>query len=377
MTPSSLSAVSLLTGPSTHLDHLGIFSHLLGMPLFVTEPQTLETAKTYYPEFSVVYKDLYELSAPYLSENFSYIAHSARKMSGYFTDLFSLFSEKMPRLIYCPHGNSDKEHSLQEQDQPLQDIVFVYGQHMLDLLETNGALKKINKTFFLGNYRYSFYKENQAFYDALVQEKVFRFLSKENITLLYAPTWTTKEYQTSFFEMCPRLIEQKPRDWNLIIKPHPLLKLNDPGKTWHLLLSYQDRKDVIFLDDFPPIYPLLEKCDLFLGDFSSVSYDFLTFDRPMFFFSPKEKILERGLYLHSCGMQIPEERLNSLYAYMEENLEKNREAYSSLRKKVYAYTFAPHVSFAKVKEELSLLTPIRKKEEEEQKHGAAPVNSPL
>jgi hypothetical protein len=344
-------AVSLLTGPHTHLDHLGVFSHLVGIPVIVTEPETLTLAQIYYPQIDVSYKDFLELSSKYLVDNFSVIVHSGRKMTGYFTDMISTFHEKKLRFVYCPHGNSDKEYTLKLEEQPLQDIVFVYGNHMLDLLKENGAIQKINKTLFLGNYRYTYYKEHQAFYDNLAEEKLYKKLSKGKKNLLYAPTFTTAEYTSSYFEKCALLIEQKPRDWNLIIKPHPLLEINDPAKVWHLLLKYEDREDIIFLTDFPPIYPLLQKCDAFIGDFSSVGYDFLTFNKPMFFFAPKEPISSsRGLFLHQCGMQIPEENLSNMYGYIEKGFEENIERYSSPRKRVYEYTFEKDVCYAKIRE---------------------------
>ena len=126
----------------------------------------------------------------------------------------------------------------------------------------------------------TFYQKYQSFYDALVPKKPF---------LLYAPTWQDSEQSTSYFDALPHLLAL-PETLTLVIKPHP-----------HLPLVPIDRPNTRLLIDFPPIYPLLNNLDAYIGDMSSIGYDCLAFDKPMFFLNQNDR---KGLYLFNCGVEI-------------------------------------------------------------------------
>jgi CDP-glycerol glycerophosphotransferase (TagB/SpsB family) len=346
-------SVIILNGPSTHLDHLGILSAELNIPLMITDHETLELAQKMYPAVKPLYKDHWELSLNYLSDNYDLIFHSGKYGTKELDFLFQTLFQKKARFIYCPHGNSDKGYSLtQIHDHSDNDIVLAYGEHMADLLKTTNAAKKIKSLLLIGNYRFDFYQKHRAFYDELTEEVIFSQLEPKNKTILYAPTWNTRESPSSFFDKCAALVEQVRPPFNLIIKLHPFLEQGYPGETWHIIGKYDEQKNILFLRNYPPIYPLIERCALYLGDFSSIGYDFLSANKPLFFFESTLPEMEwKGNLLHRCGMTIPNGR--NKIDFIEENLEHNQIHYEKERERMYSYAFSKTATLEKLKEWIS------------------------
>jgi hypothetical protein len=334
--------VGILTGPDTHLDHLGVLCHLLDIPLIITEEETYRSCLTFYPQVQASFKELRELSPSFLLENFTAVFQSAKFWTAELRPILHFLYQKDLRFIFCPHGNSDKGHSLKNHVE--QDISLVYGDHMIDLLRRTGAIEKIGETLKTGNYRLPFYKKNQAFYDDLLAKKIP--LDKTKKTILYAPTWQDQENPSSFFTETQKLIEELGEEFNLIIKLHPLLMKFHPAETFRVLSLYENSPKVHFLDAFPPIYPILNASDLYIGDYSSIGYDFLSFDKPLYFVAdPSDQSP-----LSSCGLRIPENANARKFIQntFEENLRKKQE----IRKKVYLYAFGEERSFKLIKNEL-------------------------
>lgn len=319
--------VGIHTGPDTYLDHLGVLCTLLDIPLWVTEEKTFTSAKKYYPQLNVIYKDHLELSLQYLAQNCDAIVESGHFWALQLIPLFERFFQKKMRIIYCPHGNSNKGSSLQT---PLKkDISLVYGQHMIDLLKQTGCLNQLSNFVVTGNYRYSFYLENRDFYDALLSQT-----KNSKKTLLYAPTWADGENPSSFFKACGKLIEETLPFFNLIIKLHPFLEERLPAETQKIIQTYPAAH---FLTEFPPIYPLLNIADAYIGDFSSIGYDYLAFNRPMFFFHQGR--------LSDCGVVIPE---NTHYGkFLIENWDQKQ--LIKKREKEYRYAFGEEKSIQEIK----------------------------
>jgi teichoic acid glycerol-phosphate primase len=110
---------------------------------------------------------------------------------------------------------------------------------------------------------------------------------------------------------------------------------------------------VLFLDDFPPVYPLLALSDAYLGDFSSIGYDFLRFDRPMYFFNPSKTALEtdRGRFLHRCGLEIPPQE--NAFDFIARTWEQNRSHFAPIRQQIYAYAFGQERTLTEVREAIT------------------------
>ncbi len=300
--------VAISTGPTTHLDHLAPLCYLLEIPLIVTEPEHEGLGKKFYPMVAFQYISLEDLTLDYIAHHFDAIITCGKFWAMQLQPLLEMLYGKQIRFIFSPHGNSDKEAML---GLPVsQDIDLIYGPQMRK--EKSGG-----EVIEIGNIRYWFYKKHQAHFDALTKD-LFR---EEKKTVLYAPTWETKATSTSFFEKAGEIILTHCESYNLLIKLHPLLEENDPAAFHRIIGMYEHQAR--FILDFPPIYPILEKTDIYLGDFSSIGYDFLAYDRPMFF-------LKKGGRLQRCG---------EVY---EGGLTNAQEELSDARKQMYEEAFAKY-----------------------------------
>lgn len=279
--------VAISTGPETHLDHLAPFCALLGIPLIVTSEEHLDLGQKFYPMVDIQLIELNELNLTH----FETIVTCGKFWAMDLKPSLKLLYKKEINFVFIPHGYSDKEDLLGQAVD--QDIQLTYRE--------------------LGNFRHRFYQLHQTHFDRLAESY---FNHKK--TVLYAPTWQTTSTSTSFFESTGAIIEALASDYNLLIKLHPLLEENDPVQFHRILGKYENRAR--FILNFPPVYPLLEKSAVYLGDYSSIGYDFLTYNRPMFF-------LKQGGKLSNCG----EPFLGMI--------ESTQEHLASIRKKTYDQVF--------------------------------------
>lgn len=285
---------ALNTGPDFHLlDHIAPLSWLLDMPLFVTEEKNLELARSYYPMVKVELVEDIERSLSFFAEQFDAL-FECKYFEPHLKRLFNDLYGKDMRLVHCAHGQSDKGYAHPTlRHYGNQDSALVYGDLLRTMLHEMGI---VCNTVVSGNYRLLFYLEHKAFYDELAEKEVT--LPKEMPILLYAPTWKDSDGATTFFTHARQLFKQLPENWGLVIKLHPLLEQRNPADFYRVEAMASRYPNVRLVLEFPPVYPLLAKTSRFLGDYSSVGYDFLYFRRPMFF------LLQEGLpkgRLHSTG----------------------------------------------------------------------------
>ncbi|NGX32580.1 MAG: hypothetical protein K1060chlam4_00629, partial [Candidatus Anoxychlamydiales bacterium] len=202
------------------LDHIAPLAYILDIPLFVDDEKSFDLLKTLYPQVNSHLNE--NLSLQLLAKNFDTLI----SCKWWFTeDKFFLknFYNKDINLIFCPHGNSDKGHINKANmlAYAMQDMVFLYGDHMKDLLKKLDVYKKLKKHVTIGNFRLEYYKKLKKFYDDIAEKKIFSKLKKNKKTILYAPTWKDLENSTSFFQILKKLTQNVSKDFNLIIKPHP------------------------------------------------------------------------------------------------------------------------------------------------------------
>ena len=269
-----------ITNSFTHPDHLAPLCHLMDMPLVITDPALYELSVKHYPQVETVYCDHRSFGPDFLKQNFDTLFISGKRWT---TELAHLLRNDM-RFIYCPHGNSDKTYGFKHIDPHLlHDIHLVYGPQMLRYLEQHDVLGKIQKTVTVGNYRYSFYKQFKQHFDDLAESEIFSQFQKDQPTILYAPTWKDLENSTSFLDHCQSMINALPSHFNLLVKLHPLLEKYQPAHTYYILEHCKKYPNIQVLLNYPAIYPILNRAHAYLGDYSSVGYDVLTFNKPMFF----------------------------------------------------------------------------------------------
>ena len=321
-----MKTAALNTGSDFHLlDHIAPLASLNQIPLIVTEEHNLNLAKRYYPDLEIRYRPNLESEFKEIGEEFDGLIECKYwlpHLKALFRDLY----RKEMKLIFCPHGQSDKGFQT-----PLlapyafQDIVLIYGDLMIEMLKELQIWPQIKAHIRVGNYRFAYYSLHKQFYDDLAEKEIFSGLSRTKPTLLYAPTWKDADGATSFFDQMPNLLQELPSDWNLIVKVHPLLEQREPARFYSLSHQVEKRKDTRLVLDFPPVYPILAKVDAYLGDYSSVGYDFLAFEKPMFFLPQPSQLPGR---LHQCGKPVEIRDISLENPFIEKQRNLYRFAYS-------------------------------------------------
>ncbi len=242
------------------LDHLAPLAELLQVPLVIDEKTIQELINKYYPHV-----DTHLIENPlalftYVATHYDTLFYSS---SNLYHDLSPVLGEKI-RFWFCPHGNSDKPLDLYTG----LPHAFIYGPQMARRLQ--GSFQSLVTT---GNYRLEHYLLHQSFYDDLAEEEIFSHLDPSQKICLYAPTWGNED---ELLKEMHSLLDT-PRE-NLIIKPHPTsLRFHSPLFD---PIRIRCKESVRFLEDFPPIYPLLARTDTLLGNGSSIEYDYLYFKDP-------------------------------------------------------------------------------------------------
>ena len=303
-------------GPTEHhLDHIAPLCALLEIPLIVTDEKIDKLARAFYPGLDILY--------------FSYLEAPERVVSSYdtlytclprllFEEIFFIPQKllgKIVRTIWVPHGNSDKGRA-----QPLMEALkdetraLVYGQQMIDFLKQKNVYDHLETCETVGNYRLRYWEKHRSFYDALVPRPAGKII-------LYAPTWNDAEKSTSYFDLLPHLASHAPPGTTLVLRPHPHLPRADLPSHIHLVT------------DFPPVYPWLAIADIYLGDMSSVGYDFLHFRRPMFFLNQNRRT---DPLLYRCGTVIDPSDYSRIYDILAA---AHNDPFSKIQEELYATTF--------------------------------------
>ncbi len=360
-----MKAAALIYGPhGHHLDHLGPLSQLIGIPLFLTDEELFSQAKTFYPAIDARLHSPLDITMAILKEHSAVFSCLSKPL---IEELFFFAQHALRKSIvpiWCPHGNSDKGYVNGFMDYlSLESAVLIYGKRMLEFIKTLGVLEKM-AYITTGNYRLQDYRIHQEFYDRLSEKQIRRKLPPAHQTFLFAPTWNDSEDSSSFNDACELLIGQLPLKTNLIIKFHPNTLIQEEWKVEHFVHKYEDHPHVLFLSHYPHIYSLLSLCDLYIGDVSSIGYDFLTFDRPMVFFNQqnRECAKDPGTYLFRCGIVLLPKDYARTYTLIEELLPFDHPLFSPIRKEVYEHTFGekkkPEVLREEIEAMLQKLTPV-------------------
>jgi CDP-glycerol glycerophosphotransferase (TagB/SpsB family) len=130
-------------------------------------------------------------------------------------------------------------------------------------------------------------------------------------TVLYAPTWTDKELNSSWKKFREAIVTHKPDEMNLVVKLHPNLMRYRGEEVNQFRTLMNSQMNTLLLDAVPDIVPILAASDILLGDISSVSREFLAFTRPIIFLSNKPRWLwnKKKTKLWDCGRVVrkPEE----------------------------------------------------------------------
>ncbi len=341
-----------------YIDHIVPLCHLMNIPILCTDPWIQHAIEFFYPSMEVLLDEGEEFSLHRTLDAYDtfFYVDTHRKPQGTFQFVEYIY-EKKARSVCGLHGNSDKKRNIFWAEKYAdEDVFLLYGPYMRDFLYEKGLQNRLGPYVFTGNFRYEFYLENQSFFDRKVES--FLFPNQKRKTLFYAPTWTSENKKTewrfdysSFFHVYPYVLDHIPSDVQVLVKLHPHMALMFPEEVERIKNRYSESDQVIFLNDIPLIYPLLAQADWYLGDYSSVGYDFLSFNKPLFFFneSNRNPDHDNGVFLYRTGTMIHPSDYHHLYSIIcNTDLEAQKEARTS----IYAYAFGAKKSLDTVAQEI-------------------------
>jgi len=342
-------SASLIYGDNpNYIDHLAPLCHYLKIPLLTNIEKIFALTKKYYPNVEVILIENKDINF-FIVKNFDNIFACTPK--NMFDTEFRLHQDLLNKeinIFWCPHGNSDKGKTiLFFEGLKNEKNVLVYGKKMIDILKEKKVFHTIENILVIGNYRLNYFQKFQKNFKKIIENEISKKLSNNNINLLYAPTWEDKEKSSSFFKYIDVLLTKLPCHYNLIIKIHHNTIVQNETKIEIMKLKHS-KKNILFLEDFPLIYPLLDFIDIYIGDFSSIGYDFLTFDKPMYLLKPQNKKLFSELF--DIGHVIDD---NKIFEVLEKNKllnsSPNNDVLIQKRKRLYDYTFQKNTDFKKLK----------------------------
>ena len=315
---STYPAICVCLGDDTihHLDHLAPIAFAMKSPLIHDTERLHHALKRYYPQVSPLLIPLQQDIITHLALHCDCIFYSNANYRKNLEPLIAMLYQKQPQFWYCPHGNSDKPLS----HYALQDRALIYGNQMKRRLIQEGYANHLKACIPIGNLRAAFYQKHRDFYDSLVEKEILSRFAKKRPLYFYAPTWRDWEETSSFPNIANALIEQLPDTINLIVKLHPWLERDLPHLVYSLEERYKNRSNLIILSNYPLVLPILKRVDLYIGDASSIGYDFLLYNRPMFFIQPTEK----SFPLSQCGIVIPKESYDSLFSFIAIHIDKQK-----------------------------------------------------
>lgn len=237
MTPSTK---GILASFPHHLDHLAPLSYYEKFPLLVRNNQTEEALVNFYP-----WVDYYRLETfPHRDLIETFISTSTSETP--LKELHHALYGKKPKMLRFHHGFSDKY-----QDFSLYDAVLCY------------------KDF--PNYRLRFYQEFKK--EITETAKKFLPIQEKANPLLLALTWDSPNIEEKLNWLC-----QHPYKDRFVFRVHPILAERE---LMHIKLHA--KYNIHLLDHTCPyIYPFLDLHAGILTDRSSIGYDSLYFQKPLF-----------------------------------------------------------------------------------------------
>lgn len=338
-----------------YTDHLAVVCILMGIPLLFLDEHDYAIGRQYYPNLDARMQEYQQFNPEFLISNYSVLFMSDLWDRRTFHEKYGPLEKKYNKVlrhVHCPHGFSDKGFYLKKCAN--EDITLIYGQNMVDLLKHHGVFQNLHQYVITGNYRWTYFNKHRQFYDALIAKEVLARFAKQQPVILYAPTWLDLEESTTFFDAYAYLLDNLPASYNMIVKLHPRLELDNTAQYYHIVGRYENKPNIIFLKDFPLVYPLLAATDIYIGDMSSVGYDFLSFNKPMFFLNKQKRDpkADRGLYLFRCGVDIKPDAYPLIYRFIEANLPDDAERFTKIREEVNHYTFGRERPFEEIKADI-------------------------
>ncbi len=249
--------------------------------------------------------------------------------------------------LFVPHGQSDKgTKTALPYFEGLRDeqALLVYGPRMIRILQEKGVLREDLPFETVGHYRKLYFDRHATFYQRLLHEKVESRLKPAAISILYAPTWKDHEEGSSAPEALEQMLRQLPSGMNLVVQLHPNLQLQMGPRLAALSALYEGDERRLILDPFPAIYPLCSWATHYVGDTSSIGYDFLARGAPLFFLVPPGG----PTALMQAGQALPQAEYGRIFA----EILSNRDSHGQVREQIYRDAFAAISDWRETKQKI-------------------------
>jgi CDP-glycerol glycerophosphotransferase (TagB/SpsB family) len=218
------------------------------------------------------------------------------------------------------HGLADKKYSFSKAVLEY-DQFFIPGPQRYERYKRLGFLEKGNGILI------GYPKLDRVFNNKLKREIELQKLNLDpsNKTVLYAPTWVDKAFNSSWKKFRYAVAMDIPEYINLIVKLHPNLKRYKKNEVNEYENILKERRNTVFMDFLPDIVPLMAASDLLIGDVSSVTREYLAFKKPFVFLSCKPKWLwqKQKIALWECGEVVT--RVKKVRSAIEKSLENPTE----------------------------------------------------
>ena len=341
------------------VEHLAPWCELLRIPLLVADNGPLHAVAHAYPGLAV--ERAHGIVLPDAMSAFAGAIMERAPRAVFYSDLFGrqplrrLFGGRRdaPRIVYVPHGFSEKRQDW-ARETAFQDVAVLYGQHAFDQLVAMGVAGYLHHFVLSGNVRAGYHRRHAPWFRAQLAALGLDG-PRPARTLLYAPTWQDAIGSSSFFRAFASFVGALPAGWRLIVKLHPHLERY--ASTIDALSTLCRGRDVHLVRANPLCYPFLELADAYVGDMSSLAYDYLAYGRPMFFTNPTAGQATDAAHsrLFACGTVIGPDRYEDVYRIVDEAWPTDAERYGEARAALDAYTHAPERAPADLAEEMDAL----------------------
>lgn len=198
------------------------------------------------------------------------------------------------------HGTSDKTYNYSSQVRKY-DFLLLPGVRTYKTMLAAGLLTE-------GKYAIVGYpKADRVFKGEFNRDLAVKSLGLDPAwpTVLYAPTWQDAKFNTSLPRYGREVLSQVPEEYNLIVKLHPNTKRYDL-KNYRMVKRISENNPQIKLLDFHhDVMPIMAASDLLITDISTVSHEFLCFDRPLVFLDPRLLSIRKDkVWVWRCGSVV-------------------------------------------------------------------------
>jgi hypothetical protein len=339
-----------------HVEHLAPWCEIMGMPMLVPDRPRLRAAALAYPGLEIAWTQ--DVVVPDWIEQLAWAIRQRAPSAVFYSELFERprlramlgGRRESPRVVYVPHGFSEKRQDW-ARTTAFQDVAVLHGQHAFDQLAAMGVAGYLNHFALSGNVRRAYYRRHEAHFRTQA-EGLGLGDDRPGRTLLYAPTWEDAIGSSSFFAAFASFAKQLPAGWRLVAKLHPHAERH--ASAINELERTCAGRDVRVVRGSPLTYPLLDLADAYVGDMSSLAYDYLESGRPMFFTNPTAGSSgdAAGSRLFACGTVIEPERYGELWRIVDDAWSTDAERFGEARAALDRYTHAPERPFGELRDEM-------------------------